>query len=1497
MGGNYGKLGGFIASTKMKKKISAPIGKFLSCPQCSTYNPENSRFCSKCSTPLPNPDETLIADPGSLFVKDRKLKIGNFFAGRYELVEKLGRGGMGEVYKVKDLKLKRYVALKFLPPELSGYEEAKLRFIQEAQTASVLDHQNICTVYEIDETEDGQMYIAMAYYEGETLKNKIKRGPLPFAEAINIVLQVAQGLSKAHGKGIVHRDIKPANVIETSDRVLKIVDFGLAILAREARLTRTAAVEGTIAYMSSEQAKGENVDLRTDLWSLGVVFYELLTGQLPFQGENVQSMLYSIINKTPIPPMDLRKDIPEEAERIVMKCLRKPQKERYPSANRLISDLIKLKKSLEKEDFADKKKLKARKETERRQATVLFGEILGYSEMLESLETEEAALVMNRCFAILDSTIKKYGSRIEEITGGSFMVLFGTPQAIEDAPKKAINAAIELHNSLNRFNKEESLKVPLDIQIGVNTGTVIVGAISADKGYSVMGEAVNLASQLKNISKKGSIHVGPLTYRYTKDDFEYATLKPVLLKGRAKPVPLFKLLSVRERVYRARLGEERMIYSEMVGRERELDKLMLHVLKAINGEGSIINLIGEAGIGKSRLVAELSKKDELKKGLLLRGRALSFGANLSFHPIIDLLKSWARIKEDDPPGTSAQKLEHLIRKVFPEGGSEVFLFIATLMGLKLTGEFAERIKGIEGEALEKLILKNFRELIVKAAEIRPIVFVLEDLHWADLTSINLLESLYRLAENNHVLFINVMRPDYKETGERILRTIRNRYPDYHASIYLKPLDANQCETLIGNLLNVRALPAHIRELIAKRAEGNPFFIEEVARSFIDEGVVEIEDGHFRVTEKIDSVVIPETINEVIMARVDRLDEQTKSLLKIASVIGRNFFYKILTEVASTIEEIDDKLEYLKEVQLIKEHRRMKELEYLFKHALAREAVYDSILLNKRKQLHLNVARSIESVFSARIHEFYGMLAFHFILGEELDKAEEYLIKAGEEALKSSASNEALHYYQEALHIYLVKHGKSADQEKVAALEKNIALALYNKGHMEEAVKYFDRALKYWGEKRPKNKITMLINLLADLSNIIRYLYFPSKKVKKIPPRRMNDIVDFTHKRGTVLTSVDNYRMFVDSIGLLRKLNKIDVSKVTKGASMYIHGSALFAYSGISFKISKKLLDYPKDYLKSGDKKFFIDYKFGVLMYGILSGHWTKELEYSQTLVDDCLKYGDLWTAMAYTYWSGVLQVEQGNFSGINICIEKLEEMGDLYEHDLAQARRYTVSTRKFLKYRELHQALHDAEKGISLSDSVGQHLNLLNFTGIKANIQILLGEMEGAENSLKQGREIISHEKRITPWHISSQVLSEFMFYIKKLEESIKSKDITKTKHFRKKAYQSKKAALKISKKYAPNRTETLRLIGVFYWLIKKYNKALTWYAESARVGEKLGASSELSRTYLEIGKRLHGRKGKFQQVNGMGSEEYLEKARFLFKKMEFERDLKELHNLKNYNN
>jgi class 3 adenylate cyclase/tetratricopeptide (TPR) repeat protein len=1464
----------------------------MECPVCRNINPDQSDVCLKCGSRLSAAGETAVMSPKTSLLPKIAFDQGAVIAHRYRIMEKIGGGGMGVVYKVEDTKLKRIVALKFLPPELTNDPEYKQRFIQEAQAASRLNHHNIYTVHEIDVAEAGYLYIAMAYYEGETLKKKIKRGPLPLREAIDYTIQIVDGLAEAHKNDIVHRDIKPANIMITKDGIVKILDFGLAKLGEQTRITRPSTLMGTVAYMSPEQALGETVSFPSDIWSTGVMLYELLTGGLPFRGEKESAVLYSIVNRSPIPLKDLKEDIPWDLERIVLKCLKKDIDKRYRSCEALLHDLKVLRSQQDGKKAAGAGgDADTRKEIGLRHVTAIFVRLSGYIEMLQTMSEEKVASVMHRCLRVFDALERTSRAQIEKITDRSFKIFFGLSSVVEEAPKKALESAVALRNQIHQFNETEHLQIPLDIHIGIDTGPVVVDATGEGPGreYEITGDLLELASSLMELAPKGKIWVGPNAYKATRSHFDFKQVHSAVIKEHKEPLPVFELISGEESPLRPKRGPDRVISSPMVGRDKELDRLEYHLLKVINGEGSIVNVVGEAGIGKSRLIDEFKKKDALKKVTLLEGRALSAGKNLSFHPIMDLIRRWAGIREGDSALSASDKLETVIRQVHPEGADEAFPFIGTLMGMKLLGKAADRIKGIEGGGLEKLILKNMRDLFAKAAQRNPVVFIIEDLHWADLSSIELLESIFRLAESHAIFFINVFRPRYEDTSDRILNTVRERYERVNAEIVLESLDENESDALIHNLLRTPSLPHGVRTLLHQRAEGNPFFIEEVLRSFIDSGVVEYEDGAFKFTKKIDSVDIPETINGVLMARIDNLEEKTKSLLKVAAVIGKSFFYRILADVAKPAEEIDEKLEYLKEIQLIRDRRIKTELEYFFKHALTQEVAYDSILPEKRKELHLKVARSIESVFAGRLPEFYGMLAFHYSLGDDPEKAEFYLIKAGEEALKAAASWEAINYYQDALNLYVQKRADSADREKLAKLENNIATALFNKGRMAEAVEHFDKVLKYWGEKTPRNRISAVLGFLGNMLNVIRYLYVPPKKDKKPPQVRDNERILLGEKKGLALTSVDHYKMFMDSVGLLKILNRLDLAKVEKGVPIYAGMSAIFSYTGISFKISEKILHYAKRYLDANDTKAVFNYKFYELTHNFPSGRWESDFGYDDQFVDLNIQKGEVFVAAGLSLWSGILILEQGNFATALKCIAKLNEIGEVYENDYARARRIIVNTKLLIKQRKLPEALASADAAIRFLEKVGQNLGVLGALGMKAYVQILLGNEQGADVSLSQARDMARHERRIAPFFLNDYLMSQFLLDLVRLEKAVLSKDRSRIRHFKKKSSLSGKAALKKAMKYAAAKTEAFRLEGVRSRLLGKPGQALRWWDKSLDVGERLNARPELARTYFEIGRRLSQEPARPPQRKGMSAEESFEKARRLFQQMELDWDLKEL--------
>ena len=1129
-------------------------------------------------------------------------------------------------------------------------------------------------------------------------------------------------------------------------------------------------------------------------------------------------------------------------------------------------------------------------EGERKQVTVLFADVSWFTSMSEKLDPEDVHKIMDGCFKILMDEIHYHQGTINQFTGDGVMALFGAPLALEDHAQNACHVALSIQNALKIYSRdiEKRFGQKFQMRIGINSGPVVVGSIGDDlrMDYTAIGDTTNLAARMENLAKPGAILVSPNTYKRINQSFKFKHLGKVIVKGKEEPLDAYVLV---DKIEKPGAGLERKIYSEMVGRDKDLDILELQIMKAVTGEGSVVNIIGEAGIGKSRLMAELKNRRMMKKVTLIKGKAISMGRNLSFHPIISLLKHWARIKENDAEVAALEKLETAIRSVCREEADEILPFIATLMGMTLSGRYAKRVEGIEGESLQKLILKSMKDLLTQATELTPLVIVTEDLHWADTSSIELLESLFRLSETRRIVFVNVFRPDHPETGDRIIETLKETPSVYCVGISLSPLDQQNSETLINNMLNIQGLRYKVKNKIIERSGGNPFFIEEVVRSFIDEGAVVKKNGTFEVTDKINTMVIPQTINDVLMARIDRLEEETRNLVKVASVIGRNFFYRILSEVVSTIEDMDNRLSYLKEIQLIRDRMRIKELEYLFKHALAQEAVYESILLRKRKELHLKIAESIEKVFIEKIHEFYGTLALHYTKAEKAEKAEEYLIKAGEEALKSSASAEALIYFQDALTLY-EKIG--TDPDKMAMLEKNIGIALFNRGRTTESVEYLTKVLSYYNQKEVQKSLFGILNFCTLLLYFFTTLYIPFLRWRKVAGEKESEILSLLMKKNKGLVLIDTKKFFIESINQSKFMITYDASEIDAGASYFIGYSSTFFISGVSYRLSRKMLDISKQKIRTSDIRSKLFYEVCNLFLAYLTGEIERFKDYDENLTKQNIRIAEYWNVTTYLGSNALVNIEQGDFSKAENFINWIAEIAETYEYDFAKVIQFTSWTKFLLKYRKLNEGLIETKKGIDFIGSTGFISVLLTIYSINSRIFLITRDTGNAKKALSKAKRIAS-ESNIPPMYRIDYLIAQYAFDIHRLEELLINNNKSALDKAKKQAHLSGKMAVKNSKKVAFERIEAYKLMGIYYWLITKQKKALKWWSKSIKEGERLGARPELSRTYFEIGKRLIEPSSKYKALNGIKAEEYLEKAKMMFEEMDLQWDLDELEKVK----
>ena len=643
-----------------------------------------------------------------------------------------------------------------------------------------------------------------------------------------------------------------------------------------------------------------------------------------------------------------------------------------------------------------------------------------------------------------------------------------------------------------------------------------------------------------------------------------------------------------------------------------------------------------------------------------------------------------------------------------------------------------------------------------------------------------------------------------------------------------------------------------------------------------------------MNDRIHSVVIPPTIQDVLMARIDRLDEESRNVVKVASVIGRSFFYRILADVARSIDGLDDKLAHLKEIQLIRERVRMEELEYLFKHALAQEAAYEATLLLQRKQLHLKVAEAIERIFRDRLHEFYGILALHYSKADSFEKAEEYMVKAGEEALRSSASSEALDYYKQALTIYLDKYGDDADPEKLAFFEKNIALAYFNKGQYEDAARNFDKVFQRWGRRQPKSLVGRIAKLAFDWPVLFLRLLLPSMGRKRYPDQRVNEFFDLAFKKDIALVHADPMKEFFEQIGEARESMRWDLSKMDIGAVFHLGTSTLFAYTGffrmgsMHLKYAKGLVDGRKTLDRVADNWFTFFHQYA-------TGQWNAMAHCDTASCDDGLKEGLYWYVACHQVFWGFTTVSQGKFNEADASSQYLRNIWEQYEYALARVYADHVSDIILIVSRKASAKQMEKNALVQFALDCGLPNQALLALGMNAVASVLEGDEDAARQALKQAHGIIETRGVWPPAFVAWPFLGQFLLDLHLLESAIGGDSRNLVSQYSEAALKSGKRAVRVSKSLAQQRTWAYMLMGQYYWQIGKQRKALKWFDKSIKEGERLGARPDLSRTYMEVGKRLLERNSKYSELNGIRAKEYLDKAEALFREMDLEWDLEQL--------
>ncbi len=821
---------------------------------------------------------------------------------------------------------------------------------------------------------------------------------------------------------------------------------------------------------------------------------------------------------------------------------------------------------------------------QRRNVTVLFADMSGYTRLAERLDSEDLYLLVQRFIGILAENVYRYDGTVDKILGDGVMALFGAPIAHENNSERAVRAALDMLAGVARFSEEMEAKLgeAINVHIGLHAGTVIVGSVGSDlmMDYTAIGDTVNLTQRLEEASQAGCVLVSEKVYRATRAMFEFTAVSNLNLKGIDRQLTAYRLLGLKSQPGSVRGLEG--LRAPLIGRENEYRQL-IEAVNALTSQnkGQLVLMLGEAGIGKSRLTTELKSHLQGSQLRILEGQSLAYRRSAAYWIFIDLLRNYLGFTPETPP---RQVHEQLIAKVYSLLGNEAaetLPYLEHLLSLEHVDVTAgERLAYLEASQLRQQIFIAIRDLLVAESRSQPLMLILEDLHWADDTSLDLLSFLVDSIQEEALFIYAISRLLQEGPLSNLLEEMRRRAPDRLINIHLNKLTADQSDRLLTNLLTFQDFPESLRQRILQRASGIPFYLEEILRMLIDDGVIVRENDRWTLVPGADfsATEVPDTLQGLIMTRFDRLQPFQRKVLQTAAVIGRQFNLSLLTAVINPEQSgsIEKVLNQLIERDFIHLQAGPQHTEYIFRHVLTSEAVYNTLLRRDRSELHGRVAEALEQLYQGQIERHVEVLAGHFLLSPHLDRALHYLALAGQKASRDYANEQARQYFEQVLELLpsvlhtpeqelLVREGlgdvlvfigeyKEAREQfqselkviesaapgfytkELSALHRKIGITFERQGDYDRAFDHFKNALQ-----ATQASVTPMIYEQARIFNDIGWIHFLqghfeeaqsqlAKALELVENSKRYDIVASIHNRlGAVAYQQREYELAANHV--------------------------------------------------------------------------------------------------------------------------------------------------------------------------------------------------------------------------------------------------------------------------------------------------------------------------------------------------------------------------------
>jgi class 3 adenylate cyclase/tetratricopeptide (TPR) repeat protein len=669
-------------------------------------------------------------------------------------------------------------------------------------------------------------------------------------------------------------------------------------------------------------------------------------------------------------------------------------------------------------------------EGERKQVTVLFCDLANSTGLAERLGPEAMHTLLNRFFELALAEVHGYEGTINQFLGDGFMALFGAPVAVEDHARRGALTALGIRKGIQQLRTEMGLydELALSIRIGMNTGLVVVGRIGDNlrMDYTAIGDTTNLAARMQQMAPSGAIWVTEATYRAAGEAFAWQTLGLMAVKGKADDLPVYALLGQHQVRSRFEVMAQRGL-TQFVGRYPELQRLLAALMQAQRIEGQVVSVVGEAGIGKSRLLYEFKQHLEHEDVSYVEGSCFAYGNSISYLPFIEIVKGFFGLEER---ASEAEMKRRIASRLAPLAldAAAVAPCLYHLLALSVEDEV---FPNLTSELLRQRTVEALKALVLAVARQQPLVLILEDVHWIDKATEEVLAALVEAMATVPLLLILVYRPEYLHAwAHKAYHThvVLTRLPSassvemvhailtkpYAARIALERLSLAQSMAMVQELLESTTLPPELEQVIATKTDGNPLFIEELTRSLLESGALVQDAGGYRIAQPLATLDIPPTVQGVLLTRIDRLHEDLKHVLQVASAIGRVFSYPLLAQVVEPGTAIEPILGELADLEFVYMTALAPQREYSFKHVLTQEAVYQTLLRPKREEYHERIGKALETLYPDRLEEYYEALAYHYGRSGNKDKAVEYLDLANQKATRANAMEEAKGYFDEAM---------------------------------------------------------------------------------------------------------------------------------------------------------------------------------------------------------------------------------------------------------------------------------------------------------------------------------------------------------------------------------------------------------------------------------------------------------------------------------------------------